>query len=186
MAGMDMKDMMGGAPAAGAKLAAVDALPAGAALQPLAALHNESTRAGLFRAKLVAAPVKVPLLAGRAPTEFWAYNGTLPGPLIEVMEGDVVEIHFENHLPQPTTVHWHGLPVPSDQDGNPHDAVAPGAQRTYRFTLPKGSAGTYLLVPPAPAWPYARAGLPWPGRDHCGACQDRPAARHARAAIGVQ
>ncbi len=40
-------------------------------------------------------------------TEFWAYNGQLPGPQIEVFEGDAVEMEFINHLPQPSTVHWH-------------------------------------------------------------------------------
>lgn len=127
-------------------LAAVEALPAGAALRDLVKLANVSGQAGLFRATLSAAPVTVPLLAG-APTEFWAYNGSLPGPLIEVMEGDTVEINFENRLPQATTVHWHGLPVPAEQDGNPHDPVAPGDKRLYRFTLPLGSAGTYWYHP---------------------------------------
>lgn len=128
------------------KLAAVDALAAGAALNGLTKLANTSGQAGLFRASLIAAPVNVPLLAS-APTEFWAYNGSLPGPLIEVVEGDTVEILFENRLPQATTVHWHGLPVPPEQDGNPHDAVAPGQKRLYRFTLPVGSAGTYWYHP---------------------------------------
>ena len=139
-------NMMNMGSATSVKLAAVDALPAGAALKGLVKLANTSGQAGLFRASLVAAPVNVPLLAG-APTEFWAYNGSLPGPLIEVVEGDTVEILFENRLPQATTVHWHGLPVPPEQDGNPHDAVAPGDKRLYRFTLPVGSAGTYWYHP---------------------------------------
>ncbi len=136
----------GAASAAPVKLAPVEALAHGAALNGLAKLVNTSGQAGLFRATLVAAPVKMPLLAGAA-TEFWAYNASLPGPLIEAVEGDRVEILFENRLPQPTTVHWHGLPVPADQDGNPHDVVAPGARRWYRFNLPLGSAGTYWYHP---------------------------------------
>lgn len=132
--------------AASVKLAPVEALSHGAPLNGLAKLVNTSAQAGLFRASLVAAPVNVPLLAGAA-TEFWAYNASLPGPLIEAVEGDRVEILFENRLPQPTTVHWHGLPVPADQDGNPHDVVAPGARRWYRFNLPSGSAGTYWYHP---------------------------------------
>lgn len=138
--------MMKGAASAAVDLAAVEALPAGAALRELVKLANVSGQAGLFRATLSAAPLTVPLLAG-APTEFWAYNASLPGPLIEVMEGDTVEINFENRLPQATTVHWHGLPVPAEQDGNPHDPVAPGDKRLYRFTLPLGSAGTYWYHP---------------------------------------
>lgn len=141
-----MMGMMNMGATASVKLAAVDALAAGAALSDLVKLANTSNQPGLFRAALIAAPVNVPLLAG-APTEFWAYNGSLPGPLIEVMEGDTVEIAFENRLPQATTVHWHGLPVPPEQDGNPHDAVEPGGKRLYRFTLPMGSAGTYWYHP---------------------------------------
>lgn len=139
--------MMGAAaPATAVKLAAVDALAAGAAIKELVKLANTSKQAGLFRASLIAAPMKLPLLPD-TPTEFWAYNGSLPGPLIEVEEGDTVEILFENHLPQASTVHWHGLPVPPDQDGNPQDAVPPGGKRLYRFTLPAGSAGTYWYHP---------------------------------------
>lgn len=140
---MNMMNMGASAPI---KLAAMEALGAGAAINDIVKLANTSGQPGLFRATLIAAPVNVPLLPGAA-TEFWAYNGSLPGPLIEVTEGDTVEILFENRLPQATTVHWHGLPVPPEQDGNPHDAVPPGGKRLYRFTLPVGSAGTYWYHP---------------------------------------
>lgn len=87
---------------------------------------------------------------------FWQYDAATSaidsgapviGPLIDVREGDTVEIRFVNGLSQPSTIHWHGLPVPPDQDGNPSDPVAPGAGRVYRFTLPAGSAGTYWYHP---------------------------------------
>ncbi|WP_241301698.1 multicopper oxidase family protein, partial [Burkholderia cenocepacia] len=161
MAGMDAMDDMAGmsgmsahaqhgqpAPAA---LAAADALPAGAPLATLRTLANESREPGTFRATLVAQPVARPLLHGARPTLFWQFGagtqGPVVGPLIDVREGDTVEIRFVNKLPQPSTIHWHGLPVPPDQDGNPSDPVAPGASRVYRFTLPKGSAGTYWYHP---------------------------------------
>jgi bilirubin oxidase len=80
-------------------------------------------------------------------TEFWTYNSLVPGPLIDVFEGDTVRIRLENRLSQQTTVHWHGLPVPPDQDGSPMDPIAPGASRTYEFRLPVGSAGTYWYHP---------------------------------------
>ena len=67
--------------------------------------------------------------------------------MIEVFEGDTVRIRLDNQLSQETTVHWHGLPVPPAQDGNPMDPIAPGASRTYEFTLPVGSAGTYWYHP---------------------------------------
>ena len=127
-------------------LAATDALPRGAALGPLHRLSNQSSQSGLFKAELSAAPVQVELLPGQ-PTTFWAYNASIPGPLIEVSEGDRVEVRFINRLSQPSTLHWHGLPVPPEQDGNPHDPVPPGGERTYSFNLPKGSAGTYWYHP---------------------------------------
>ena len=61
--------------------------------------------------------------------------------------GDVVEIEFINHLSQPSTVHWHGLDVPNEADGNPMDMVEPQGKKVYRFTLPQGSAGTYWYHP---------------------------------------
>ncbi|WP_374554285.1 multicopper oxidase family protein [Aquitalea pelogenes] len=121
-------------------------LPSGADLAAMPKLANQSIEAGMFRATLTAAPVKVPLLKS-GPTEFWAYNNTLPGPLIEVTEGDTVEITLINRLSQPTTIHWHGLPVPPEQDGNPQQPILPGQQHTYRFTLPEGCAGTYWYHP---------------------------------------
>ncbi|EEG09358.1 multicopper oxidase family protein [Pseudogulbenkiania ferrooxidans] len=121
-------------------------LPEGRPLPPLQRLVNRGGAGGVS-GELVAAPIKLPLLPGRQPTTFWAYNGSVPGPLIEAYEGDTVEIAFTNRLAQPTTIHWHGMPVPAEQDGNPHDPVPPGASRHYRFTLPKGSAGTYWYHP---------------------------------------
>lgn len=139
------------APGPASALAAADALPAGAPLAALRVLANESREPGVFRATLVAQPVARALLPGAAPTTLWQFGadtqGPAVGPLIDVREGDAVEIRFVNRLPQPSTIHWHGLPVPPDQDGNPSDLVAPGATRVYRFTLPKGSAGTYWYHP---------------------------------------
>jgi FtsP/CotA-like multicopper oxidase with cupredoxin domain len=47
----------------------------------------------------------------------FAYNGEVPGPLIEVEVGDTVEVGLRNSLPQPTTIHWHGVRVPAHMDG---------------------------------------------------------------------
>jgi bilirubin oxidase len=122
------------------------ALTPGQALVDLVRLPNSSTAPATFEGTLVAERVAKTLLAGRS-TEFWTYNGMVPGPMIEVFEGDTVRIRLENRLSQETTVHWHGLPVPPSQDGNPMDPVAPGASRVYEFTLPIGSAGTYWYHP---------------------------------------
>ncbi len=68
----------------------------------------------------------------------WGYNGTTPGPTIEAYEGDRIRIVLKNELPEPTSIHWHGLEVPNDQDGAaPETArpVLPGETFVYEFTL---------------------------------------------------
>jgi FtsP/CotA-like multicopper oxidase with cupredoxin domain len=62
----------------------------------------------------------------------------LPGPTIQVTEGDRVRILFENRLPESTSLHWHGLEVPIDQDGVPwisQKPVPPGGTYSYEFTV---------------------------------------------------
>lgn len=124
----------------------VTALTKGQPLAELSRLANTSTTAGAFEATLVAQRATKSMLSGTT-TEFWSYNNEVPGPLIDVFEGDTVRIRLDNRLSQETTVHWHGLPVPPAQDGNPMDPIAPGATRSYEFTLPVGSAGTYWYHP---------------------------------------
>mgnify|MGYP003488279486 FL=1 len=124
----------------------VSPLTAGQPLADLARLSNTSSTPGVFEATLVAQRATKSMLSGTT-TEFWSYNNDVPGPLIDVFEGDTVRIRLDNRLSQETTVHWHGLPVPPAQDGNPMDPIAPGASRTYEFTLPVGSAGTYWYHP---------------------------------------
>ena len=87
--------------------------------------------------RLVAEPVKQQFLPGKT-FDLWGYNGSAPGPMIEVFEGDRVRVLFENRLPEPTTVHWHGLEVPIEMDGVPNISqpeVEPGGRFTYEFTL---------------------------------------------------
>lgn len=113
---------------------------------PLTLLKNSSSKPQHFAAQLTAALHEVELQPGKKTT-MWLYNGQVPGPLIEAFEGDEVEIRFVNQLAQASTIHWHGLPVPPEQDGNPHDAVPAGGELVYRFKLPKDSAGTYWYHP---------------------------------------
>jgi FtsP/CotA-like multicopper oxidase with cupredoxin domain len=87
--------------------------------------------------RLVAEVVEQEVLPGRV-FHLWGYNGSAPGPTIEVHEGDRVRVLFENRLPEPTTVHWHGLEVPIEMDGVPaisQPDVPPGGRFTYEFTL---------------------------------------------------
>ncbi len=75
----------------------------------------------------------------------WTYDGSYPGPEIRVREGERLRVRLENRLPDPTTVHWHGVPVPNAMDGVPgvtQDAVEPGGDFIYDFTA--APAGSYL------------------------------------------
>jgi FtsP/CotA-like multicopper oxidase with cupredoxin domain len=68
----------------------------------------------------------------------WTYDGNLPGPLIRAHVGDTLIVHFKNELPQPTTIHWHGVRVPIAMDGVAgisQDAVPPGGTFLYEFEL---------------------------------------------------
>lgn len=75
------------------------------------------------------------------------YNGTVPGPLFRVTEGDKVRVIFKNTLPEPTSIHWHGLPVPTNMDGVSQPElsqtpVMPGETFTYEFEAKP--AGTFM------------------------------------------
>lgn len=93
---------------------------------------------------LVARPADVPVEPGRV-WRTWTYNGVVPGPEIRVREGDLLRVTLRNELPQATSIHWHGLPVPNAMDGVAgltQPPVAPGESFTYEFrTTP---AGTYF------------------------------------------
>ena len=101
--------------------------------------------------RLTAAPARAKLVgADHPPTEVWAYNGAIPGPTLRFRQGDRARIVVENRLPQPTSIHWHGLRVPNAMDGVPgltQPPIAPGETFTYEFDLP--DAGTYWYHPHA-------------------------------------
>jgi FtsP/CotA-like multicopper oxidase with cupredoxin domain len=74
-----------------------------------------------------------------APTQAWTYNGTVPGPLIRAHVGDRILAHFTNHLPEDSTVHWHGIRLTADMDGVPGHTQAPvktGGGFDYSFVVP--------------------------------------------------
>ena len=84
-------------------------------------------------------------LNSNVSVEAWTFNGTVPGSQIRVQEGEKVKIHFKNELPEPVSIHWHGITVPNGMDGIPgvtQDAVQPGKTFTYEFTATK--PGTYM------------------------------------------
>jgi FtsP/CotA-like multicopper oxidase with cupredoxin domain len=95
---------------------------------------------------ITAEPTRLSMIPG-VTTSAFAYNGRVPGPTLEVREGDHVIIHLHNKLPYPTTIHWHGMHIPVQADGSPFYAVQPGKSYDYVFTVLKGTAGTYWYHP---------------------------------------
>lgn len=94
--------------------------------------------------QLIAEPVKREFAPGMV-VNCWGYNGQTPGPTIEALEGDRVRILVTNNLPEPTSVHWHGIFLPSGMDGvaglnQPH--IPPGKTFVYEFTLRQN--GTFM------------------------------------------
>ena len=71
-------------------------------------------------------------------------NGSIPGPTLRMREGDTVTIHVTNQLREDTSIHWHGIILPSNMDGVPglsFDGIKPGSTFMYQFTLQQ--SGTY-------------------------------------------
>jgi FtsP/CotA-like multicopper oxidase with cupredoxin domain len=94
--------------------------------------------------ELVAKEVSHPLNS-EATVTAWTFNGSVPGAQLRVKEGEKVKINFKNELPEPTSIHWHGIPVPNEMDGIPgvtQNAVQPGESFTYEFTATV--PGTYM------------------------------------------
>jgi len=105
--------------------------------------------AGVKEFHLVAEPV-VREFAPGMKAHLWGYNGQSPGPTIEAVEGDRVRIFVTNRLPEHTTIHWHGMLLPSGMDGvggltQPHIGV--GKTFVYEFDLRK--SGTFMYHPHA-------------------------------------
>ena len=104
---------------------------------------------GVKEFHLIAEPIEREIAPGMK-ANLWGYNGQSPGPTIECVEGDRVRIFVTNKLPEHTTVHWHGILLPSGMDGvggltQPH--IPPGKTFVYEFTMKK--SGTFMYHPHA-------------------------------------
>jgi FtsP/CotA-like multicopper oxidase with cupredoxin domain len=112
----------------------------------------------IVEVELTAAPMTVDWTEGGS-TEVWAYNGQIPGPLIQARVGDTLRIHFTNNLDGKTTIHWHGLRIDYKMDGIPaiQDKVKPGETFTYEFVVP--DAGSYWYHPHVRAHYQVEMGL---------------------------
>jgi FtsP/CotA-like multicopper oxidase with cupredoxin domain len=96
---------------------------------------------------LIAGPVAHEFMPG-LEANCWGYNGRTPGPTIEAVQGDRVRFYVTNRLPEPTTVHWHGIRVVNGMDGVgglTQRYIQPGETFKYEFTLP--DAGTFMYHP---------------------------------------
>ncbi|WP_243158050.1 multicopper oxidase domain-containing protein [Aminipila terrae] len=93
---------------------------------------------GIKYFELIAEPVEQEILPGLF-IKGWGYNGSIPGPTIQVKSGDYVNIRVINYLPEPTSVHWHGLDVPNNMDGvpdvEPSPKIRPGEYFDYQFRI---------------------------------------------------
>ena len=92
---------------------------------------------------LEAAPLDFELGGRSVPT--WGYGGGLPGPEIRLKEGETLRAVVRNRLPEGTSVHWHGVPLPNAMDGVPgvtQEEIKAGEEFTYEFRA--NDPGTYI------------------------------------------
>jgi FtsP/CotA-like multicopper oxidase with cupredoxin domain len=104
---------------------------------------------GVKEFHLVAEPV-VREIAPGMKANLWGYNGSSPGPTLEVVEGDRLRIFVTNKLPEPTSMHWHGILVPNGMDGVTgltQPAIGIGKTFVYEFVAPR--PGTHMYHPHA-------------------------------------
>ena len=116
---------------------------------PVVAVTERARRAGdaaVRAVSLTAAPTTIDL--GDRSVETWAFNGTVPGPEIRLRAGEVLRAEVRNELPDPLTIHWHGIALRNDMDGVPdvtQAPIEPGGTFVYEFTAP--DPGTYFYHP---------------------------------------
>lgn len=126
-----------------------DFLLTGAALGVVPLLRIREPAASTDSRRLRAGPASHALVGSGAPdTDVWAYEGSVPGPVLRLKRGQRLAVDFRNDLPQPTTVHWHGLRVPNAMDGVPfltQAPVAPGEGFHYAFEA--RDSGTFWYHP---------------------------------------
>ncbi|HEX9924427.1 MAG TPA: multicopper oxidase family protein [Anaerolineae bacterium] len=111
------------------------------------ALSNQKTAAARVREFQLSAAI-TPVDLGTGQFKAWTYNGLPVGPEIRVTEDEILRVVLTNNLPEPTTIHWHGVPVPNAMDGVPDmplPPIQPGETFTYEFAA--RPAGTYWYHP---------------------------------------
>ena len=111
----------------------------GTPAQPFVPAQRQMTAAG----QVVPKTHQVTLVARRTEDGSLTYNGTIPGPTIEIYEGDEVQLTLVNELDVDVSVHVHGVHYKIDSDGTRHTRsfAPPGGKYVYRWTAPPGTAG---------------------------------------------
>ncbi|ODV11398.1 MAG: copper oxidase [Rubrivivax sp. SCN 70-15] len=127
--------------------------PNGRPFQPIVTLNGWSLpwrmKDGVKEFHLVAEPVLREIAPGMK-ANLWGYNGQSPGPTIEAVEGERVRLFVTNKLPEHTSVHWHGLLVPSGMDGVTGLTQPPiGVGKTFVYEFVLQRAGTFMYHPHA-------------------------------------
>ncbi len=138
--------MHGHASAGGPAGSATDGFARGVAGLPAAAASREVALADGAVYDLEAAAVSGQV-AGRT-LRLYAYNGSVPGPLLRVRQGSSITVRFANRLDLDSSVHWHGVRVENSSDGVPgvtQQAVAPNGMHTYSLRFP--DAGLFWYHP---------------------------------------
>ena len=154
--GLRPKHFLGGHPDRRAFLGSAAAFAAVGALGfPAAAAPDRNP------IRLSARPATAELMGpDKAAAKVWAYNGEVPGPVLRARQGSILQVRFENALPQASTIHWHGIRIDNAMDGVAgltQEAVAPGEGFDYRFVLP--DAGTFWYHPHNRSWEQVARGL---------------------------
>ena len=93
-------------------------------------------------------------------TPIWGYDGRVPGPVLRMAQGERLIRRFVNELPQPSTIHWHGIRIANPMDGVPEltqAPVPPGGDFLYDFVAP--DAGTWWYHPHHRSWEQMARGL---------------------------
>ncbi len=122
--------------------------PVGAGGPEVEAAERARQVAGATTASFTVNPGLATVDLGGVTVDTWAYDGVVPGPLLTADVGQTLEVTVANSLPDPTSVHWHGLALRNDMDGVPGLTQSPIAAResmTYRFSL--AHPGTYWFHP---------------------------------------
>ncbi len=146
---------IGGAirPARAQSTANAPAPTGGHAYVPVTTLNGRSLpyvmKGGVKEFHLIAEEIEHEFAPG-CKAKCWGYNGSTPGPTIEAVEGDRIRLLVTNKLPEHTSVHWHGILLPSGMDGVgglSQPDIQPGETYAYEFTLRQH--GTHMYHPHA-------------------------------------